>query len=71
MRISADIAKGGAVTVVLDGDAAGVVSNGFFQLIALVQNMAGTLDRIARLPVVGVKFEKKGARRGKAKRARA
>lgn len=72
MRIVAEISKSGGAVLELDSEAVGVVSGGFFQLVGLVQNMAGTLDRIARLPVVGVKFEKrKGVRRGKAKRARA
>jgi hypothetical protein len=72
VKIIADIAKDGGAVVTLDSEAVGVVSSGFFQLLGLVQNMAVTLDKIVRLPVVGVKFEKrKGVRRGKVKRARA
>jgi hypothetical protein len=67
-----EVAKDGGAVVQMDREAfnsIGLAAGSFF---GMVQGMTTALDRISRLPVVGLRFERgkvKGARRGKRARA--
>jgi hypothetical protein len=73
VKATMDAPKDGGMVLTVDAEGLAAMGSGLVTFFSLVQNMAATLDRIARLPVVGVQFvpKRKGARRGKAKTARA
>lgn len=72
MRAVIEVSDGGGMVVELDNAAKEALGGAVVQFFGLVQGMTDSLDRIARLPVVPLRFvgaKKKGARRAKKARA--